>query len=122
MKSVRNAFAVVVAVIALAACGASGKAVVEQFYTNVDKGEISAAIQALSPTTRGMMPDAKIRAMMSEQSRVMQKKGGIKAIQVEGTEKGETGQYIVRLTFGDGSQQQETVKVAKVDGKWYIEK
>ncbi len=122
MKSIRNACAVVVMAIALAACGASGKEVVDQFYTHVDRGEISAAIQALSPTTRRMMPEEKLRAVLSEQSRLMQNKGGLKTIQAEGTEKGEAGQYIVKLTFGDGSQQQERVKLAKVDGKWYIEK
>jgi len=122
MVSIRNTLAILLAAVVLAACGASGQSTVEQFYRNLDKGDISAAYQAISPNSRSLVPEAKVRAMLADQSRRVQQQGGLQAIEASGSEKGEIGQYTVKLRFGNKSERSEVVKVVKLDGKWYIDK
>lgn len=107
----------------LAGCGGGApNTIVEDFYRSLEAGETSKAAAMLSNSTRSFMGDAKLKAMMGEQTEAIQKKGGIAKITVTGEPKAELAVFDVVIDFKNGSQETDKVKLIKEDGDWKINK
>lgn len=105
------------------ACLASGpEATVKRFYSAIEDGEVDKAAGLLSSRIVSLLGEDKLRKALSEQALEIQKKGGIKSINIdEMNEVGEIAEGKVTLTFGDGSTKTDTVKLLKEDGKWKLD-
>lgn len=104
----------------LAACGGSPKGMVEDFYKSVEAGETTKAMGMLSMQVRGMMGEAKVKAMLEGQSQKIQQKGGIAKITIEGEPKAEVAFLDVVISYKNGEQEKDKVKLVKEDGDWKI--
>lgn len=104
------------------ACFASGpEATVKRFYGAVEDGEIEKATEMLSSRILGLLGPDKLRTALSKQAIEIKKKGGIKSIDViEMNEVGEIAEGKIKITYGDGSEQTEDVKLIKEEGKWKL--
>lgn len=118
----RNLFRLLPILLLTAACFASGpEATVKKFYKAMENGEIEDATELLSSRIVGMLGEDKLRAALSKQALEIKKKGGIDSIEItEMNEVGEIAEGKVTVTFGDGSQDTDTVKLVKEDGKWKL--
>lgn len=105
------------------ACLASGpEATVKRFYSAIEDGEVDKAAGLLSSRIVSLLGEDKLRKALSEQALEIQKKGGIKSINIdEMNEVGEIAEGKVTITFGDGSTKTDTVKLLKEDGKWKLD-
>jgi hypothetical protein len=104
------------------ACFASGpEATVKHFYGAVEDGEIEKATEMLSSRILGLLGPDKLRTALSKQAIEIKKKGGIKSIDIlEMNEVGEIAEGKIKITYGDGSEQTEDVKLIKEEGKWKL--
>lgn len=105
------------------ACLASGpEATVKRFYSAIEDGEVDKAADLLSSRIVSLLGEDKLRKALSEQALEIQKKGGIKSVNIdEMNEVGEIAEGKVTITFGDGSTKTDTVKLLKEDGKWKLD-
>jgi hypothetical protein len=104
----------------LASCGQSPQGVVNEYFESLDKGEISKAYSLMSKQVIYQGGERKVKSLLMEQAKHIQKKGGLDSIAVEGEAKGEIGQFTAHLTFKDKSKKDEEVGVVKEDEGWRI--
>lgn len=104
----------------LVACGQDPKGVVETFYKKLDQGEITEASKLMSKRVTMRMGEQKLNAMLGEQAKKMQQKGGIANLTTKGEAKGEIGQFDVHIEYKDGSKFNEKVNVSKEEDGWKI--
>jgi len=107
-------------VLLLVACSQNPKGVVEAYYNNLDNGEITEAYKLMSKQLTGQAGEQKIRAMLQEQAKGMQKKGGIVSLATEGEAKGEIGEFTVHIVYKDGTKKDDKVSVTKEADGWKI--
>lgn len=113
--------AMTVILMALVGCGKKPSSVVEAFYTNLADGKVNDAFNMLSKESSAMLQAFGGSAAMMEQSRKIQKKQGIKKFEVLSEEvHGDTAQVKARITFGDGSTDEDLSKLMKTDDGWRI--
>jgi hypothetical protein len=105
------------------ACFASGpESTVKKFYGAIEEGEIDKASEMLSSRILGLLGPDKLRQALSKQALEIKKKGGIKSIDVlEMNEVGEIAEGKVKITYDDGSEETEGVKLVKEEGKWKLD-
>lgn len=115
--------AVVILTLAASSCGTKNDAgaVVKEFATDVAAGRQGEALEQFDPQLRqvgGMM----LGMAMAESARKAQQKGGLKDIQVVGTEQvdGNHATVTTKTTFLDGSTANDVSKVRLIDGRWYV--
>ena|GEM_PF-1238888 len=113
----------ILAALLLAGCSNGPEATVERFYRAVAAGNAEAAKAEMSVQLIGMLPPAKISAMLAEQSAKYQKCGGIKTVSVAlnpaTNDLERRGQ--VTVTFGGAcSPNAEKIKLVKEAGRWKI--
>jgi len=119
------AFAAVVWVLVLfAGCsrfqGPAGT--VRAFYRAVERGDIDAAVQHLSPRFVEQFGFAKIRKVLEEWALEIDKKGGIKSFTIDREDAvGDVGEVVVTVEYGNGDKFTETVKLVKERGEWKIQ-
>ncbi len=102
--------------------GGSPGSAVEDFYSNVEQGEIEAALQMFSQSSVNQFPREKLKAVMQDATREVNNKGGMKEFQiVEENTIGEISEIQVRIVYGNGEVAEETVSLVKEDGKWKLE-
>lgn len=94
------------------------------FTDNVEKGNIDAAISMLQGINEASPEEInKLKAGLSESSKEMKEKGGIKdkkILKEELSEDGNTATVQMRVTFGDGSTDDSDTKLVKTDHGWKI--
>lgn len=64
-------------------------------------------------------------AMAEKAKSALEEKGGLKNVEVVSEtidEEGESAKVVLKLTYGDGTDDQNTYKLVKQDGKWKIRK
>ena len=105
------------------ACLAPGpEATVKRFYSAVEDGEIDKATGLVSSRVIDLLGVDKLRRALSEQALEIKKKGGIKSVKIdEMNEVGEIAEGKVTITYGDGTQETEEVKLIKEDGTWKVD-
>jgi len=110
-------------VLVAVACLASGpEATVKRFYSAVEDGEIDKATGLVSSRIINLLGEDKLRKALSEQALEIKEKGGIKSVKVdELNEVGEIAEGKVTITYGNGTQETEEVKLTKEDGKWKLD-
>lgn len=116
----KNLFITLVAVLLLVACGKNAKGVVEAYYSNLDKGEITEASKLMSKRVSAMGGEEKVRAMLLQQAKRMQAKGGVASLVAEGEAKGEMGEFIVHIVYKDGTKADDKASVTKEEEGWKI--
>ena len=111
---------VVISLLMLVACSKDPKGLPEAYFTYLDKGEITEAGKLLSKQVTAMAGEVKLKAMLQQQAKQLQQKGGINSISTEGETKGEMGEYTAHIVFKDGSKRDEKVSLIKEDDGWKI--
>lgn len=119
-------FALLVALALLAgllACGARGPAVtVQTFYRAVEDGRLDVAVDQLSSSMVDTMGREKLKTALREMTKQVADKGGIDRIEILTEEvTGEVAEVAVRVTYGNGTTDEEEVDLAKEDGEWKIQ-
>lgn len=110
-----------VVALSLAGCGKSPESVVETFYRDIEKGDITEAKSMLSSQIVAMLGDQKLTASMAKETEQISKCGGIKSITPTLETKGELVFGSVTIEFkGECKPKIEKVKLMKEDGKWKI--
>lgn len=104
----------------VAACGNdSPSGVVRSFYKNIEKGEITKAMDAL-PERALIMGESKVRMGLEIQTERMSQMGGIKEIEAKDDCRGEVCHVETKITFGNGHVESDDIKMVKEKGKWKI--
>lgn len=119
----KNLFRLIPLLLLTVACFASGpESTVKRFYGAIEDGKIDDASELLSSRILGMLGPDKLRQALSKQALEVKKKGGIKSIDIlEMNEVGEVAEGKVKITYGDGSESTEDVKLIKEEGKWKLD-
>lgn len=106
---------------ALSGCGNSPESTVKNFYTNIEKGEISEAKKALSPQLSAFLGDRKLSASLAGETERIGKCGGIKSIRSEFDTKGEVAAGTTTVEYkGECTAKAEKTKLVKENGSWKI--
>lgn len=114
-------FVSIATIAALSGCGNSAESTVKDFYTNVEKGEISDAKKALSPQLSAFLGDSKLSASLVSETERISKCGGIKSIRSEFETKGEVAVGMTTVEYkGDCKAKAEQTKLVKENGSWKI--
>lgn len=97
---------------------------VKKFYKHVEAGEVDAAISLISPNSPvAMLPPAKIKAGIAEQSLGFKKKQGIASIEIQDEQiNGEIAVVKGVVKFNDGTSTNFETTLAKENGAWKIMK
>lgn len=128
MKKIFRLMAMAIVVMAFAACGntsspeAAANGVLKSYVKGDYKGMISQYHFKQNLTDEDK--DQFAAALQEKLAPEIEKKGGIKSYTIDETTMAEDGQSaVVKYTifFGDGSSNDDTMKVALVDGKWMPE-
>lgn len=119
----KNLFRLIPLLLLTVACFASGpESTVKRFYGAIEDGEIDKASELLSSRILGMLGPDKLRQALSKQALEIKKKGGIKSLDIlEMNEVGEVAEGKVKITYGDGTESTEDVKLIKEEGKWKLD-
>lgn len=98
-------------------------ATVEQFYTALNDGEVTTAMDLISSQFRGQIGEDKLRAALSQGTRQSaQEKGGMSSIEILSEDvQGEVATVRVRMEFGDGSSNETTENLVLEDGQWKLQ-
>jgi len=116
-------------VFALAACGGADKPedVVQTWYKAAVAGDTEAALKHLYldevPADQMAMAKGKVQMIIGEVARQAKANDGLKKIDVLDTNIDEAKQRAtvrVRLTFGNGKDKTETVRLRQSDKKWRV--
>jgi len=116
-------------VLALAACGASDKPedIVQAWYKAAVAGDADAAIKLLYldevPANQMAMAKGKVQMIVGEIANRAKANDGLKKIEALETsmeEDKDRATVKVRLTFGNGKDQTESVRLRRSDKKWKV--
>lgn len=106
---------------ALSGCGSSPESTVKDFYTSLEKGEVSEAKKALSPQLSAFLGDRKLSASLAGETERIGKCGGIKSIRSEFDTKGEVAVGMTSVEYkGECAARAEKTKLVKENGSWKI--
>lgn len=109
---------IVLASILMVACGGnSPSGVVKSFYKNVENGELTKAMEAL-PAEMLVIGEPKIRKGLEGVTEEISKRGGIQSIETKDDCKGEVCTVMTKIIYKNGKEDNERVKMTKVEGKW----
>jgi hypothetical protein len=98
------------------------RATVERFYAALDHGDLSAAIDCLSPRVVQQLGIEKLRAGLQSSAMKLKQKGGIKKLVIEREDVvGEIAEVKASITTGNGESDSDTFKLAKENGVWRIQ-
>lgn len=123
MKSGRYlVLSTVFAILILGGCMSSGPAgTVKKFYRLVEDGKVQDAADMFSGEAVALFGRDKVVAGLSEQTREISGKDGIKSITILDEEvSGQVAEIKVRVEYGNGESEQDTVQLTKLDGKWML--
>ena len=121
-----------VGIIALVAVNCGGSAgttpagIEKSIYSQFQKGNYEKGMELYFNNMAGAeteKQDEMIKALAEKAKQSFEAKGGIKDFEViEETidESGEKAVVVSKITYGDGTEKQETNKYVKVDGQWKI--
>lgn len=110
--------ALVFAVMLAVACGSnSPSGSVKSFYKNIEKGEITKAMEFF-PQQIMVLGEPKIRKGLEKQTEQFSHMGGIQSIDAKDDCKGEVCFVDLKITFKNGKDISERVQVTKENGKW----
>lgn len=116
-----RAFYGIAIVAALSGCVDSPESTVKQFYTNLEKGEISEAKKALSSQLSAMLGEQKLSAALSGETERIGNCGGIKSISTALETKGEVATGTTTVEYkGACPARAEKTKLVKENGSWKI--
>lgn len=119
--------AVAFVAIFMVSCGGSSNApskTVTAFYDAIKSKNYDKAIGLFYKDKDEKMTDSevqKVKALLMASQEQMDKKGGIKDVEIlneEIAQNGETATVKVKVVYGDDSDDEENVDLKKVDGKW----
>lgn len=120
-QSLPRFFASIATIAALSGCGNSPESTVKDFYTNVEKGEISEAKKALSPQLSAFLGDQKLSASLAGETERIGKCGGIQSIRSEFETTGEVAVGMTTVEYKGGCKAKaERTKLVKENGSWKI--
>ena len=111
-------------------CGTSSSAspgdIAKKLWTDLEKGNFDAIISAQDMGGKEMDDDTekKMNALLAAAKQEIEKKGGIKSIEVvkeEIDEAGEKADVELKIIYGNGEEDNEDASLVKVDGKWKFE-
>jgi hypothetical protein len=109
------------AALAFAACsifGGPGKAT-KNFYYALEAGKIDEAMKMVSTQTKSTMGEQKLRGVLSDLTRQIKQRGGIKSIEITKEEiTGEIADVAGTVKYKDGMTESFNQKLFKEDGDW----
>ena len=129
MKNLVRIFLVgIIAVTAVNCGGSAGTSpadIEKAIYSQFQKGNYEAGMKIYfenSTAEKTEEQDEIIKAFAEKQKESFDAKDGIKKFEITENidESGESATVVTKITFGDGSEKEETTKYVKVDGKWKI--
>jgi hypothetical protein len=105
----------------LTGCGTSPESTVKQFYTNVEKGQITDATKSLSPQLSALLGERKLSAALASETERIGKCGGIKSISTDLEIKGEVAVGMTTVEYkGECKAKVEKTKLVNENGNWKI--
>lgn len=94
---------------------------VEDFQRSIEAGEVERASQMIAGEILTIMPPAKLNGALAKESQKLNKKGGIASIEILSEDiQGNTASVRARRTFGDGSSDEATLELTRIDGAWKL--
>lgn len=125
MNVLKSKLAILFATVSLAlvACGGgSGPgAVYTDIMNNIEKGNIEKAMASIhiDGSAAALMGEDKLKAMLTELSEDISKRGGIKKVKILSEDiDGVTGKIKAETIMGDGSSETDDINFIRIDGKW----
>ena len=108
--------------IVVSGCSSSGPgATVQRFYRAVESGEVKAASEMISGSVVSMMGPKKLEAALQSETAKISRKGGIQSIELLSEEtNGQIAEVRVRVTYGNGETDEQSVNLTRIDGRWMI--
>ena len=106
----------------LASCSSDPVGTVKAFFKALDAGEVEEAVGYLSSSTLSTLGHDKWQSVLASAAQEMQNKGGLSSIRiVDKSVHGNMATVTVKLTYGDGSSETNTIHLLKEDGNWKID-
>jgi len=127
MKNLQKVFMALCVMGLMISCGGSGggstpEKVAEKFVESLLKGDLDGMMQCSSKENKEKMSDDKdLKQMLGFFKEAGKEVAGIKAVETNLKEDGESGVVIVELTNKEGKADRMKVSVEKEDGKWVVE-
>ena len=111
----------------MVSCSGSGKSptdVSKSFIQKLEKGDVDAAFKMLDGAEKATAEEnEKLKAFLSEGTKEISSKGGIKKIEVVSetiSEDGKTAEVTIMLTYGNGETDESTTKLKNTEDGWKI--
>ena len=112
----------VLVVLVLAGCSSGPEGVVKGFFKALDAGKVDKAMEYLSTSTLNTLGHDKWQAALTSATHDLQSKGGLSSVKVVNKKvHGDTATVTVKLIFGDGSSETDTIDLIKENGDWKIQ-
>ena len=103
-------------------CSPSPDGAVKGFFKALDKGKIDDAMEYLSTSALNTLGRDKWKSALAGAVDDIQSKGGISSIEiVDKKVHGDIATVTVKVTFGDGRSETDTIDLIKENGKWKIQ-
>ena len=106
----------------LVGCGNSPSKTAKDFYYLIEKGKVNDAFSLFTKEGQGLMSSlAGGAAALSEVTKKIEAKKGIKEIQVLSEDKkGDTATVRLKILFNNGEAEEDKSDLVKEDGKWKL--
>jgi hypothetical protein len=106
----------------LAGCGRGADDTVEDFFNDIDKGDLAAATALFSPELHKKFGDEELAEAVKRWSRELEKHQGLDGVSLTGgvVTFNQLALYDVTLSFKDGTGKTVQASLVQVDGVWYI--
>lgn len=105
------------------ACSGGGNGpgdVVEDFNTAIAAGDSEAMLEHLEPTAREAF-EPKAGMIVSLAAQQAERRGGFDGVEIVSEEiDGDNATVTYRTSFGDGTSEEQTANLRRVDGVWYM--
>ncbi len=125
MKKIFSILSVALVAIFFTACSNNSPAgAVEEFFTNMKKGNYEKVVdlsyfkETPTPEQKQMLVD-----FVAQGAKMYEEMGGISSVKIDDceiSESGKTAEVTYTLTFGDGSTKSDTETVVNDEGKWKV--
>ena len=104
---------------ALSACASSPGDRAEEFYIAVSENETGEALAVVDPGLTQAF-GAKLSSNIAKNYEKSEARGGLLSLNTTSEVEGDRANVRVTLTFGDGTKQEDNIKMRKIDGEWYL--